>query len=173
MIQVWTDVCHQIFGGWEKKTIWNSDKNVWCIWEMHVLVKKCLWMFTSLKWKDNLFNENTDTPVKKKFGTQQLLKKLIWDTFKPITKDYLDKDATVNSTSYCQLFRHNSSYLLNNLYIYIYIYIYIYEINKTNHYQVWKIEIQRIIWPLSSMFLWFKCFSYIRWLSSSIIYGFP
>ena len=38
---------------------------------------------------------------------------------------FLEKGATVDSASYHQLFRHNSSYLLNDSHIYIYIYIYI------------------------------------------------
>ena len=29
--KAWTEVCHEIFGGWEMKTMWNLQKNVWCV----------------------------------------------------------------------------------------------------------------------------------------------
>ena len=32
VIQAWTEVCHQILGGWELKTMWNWQKNVCCVW---------------------------------------------------------------------------------------------------------------------------------------------
>ena len=36
----------------------------------------------------------------------------------PITIDFFEKGASVNSASYCQLLRQNSPYLLNDLHIY-------------------------------------------------------
>ena len=44
----------------------------------------------------------------------------------PITIDFLEKGATVNSTYYSQLRRQNSPYWMTLIYIYIHIYIYIY-----------------------------------------------
>ena len=84
-----------------------------------------------MEWK------HTDFPVKKKFWAQQSGKKMMltvfWNMKEPITIDFREKAATVNSTSYCQLLRQNSPYLLNDLHAYacvgvcvcIYIYIYI------------------------------------------------
>ena len=43
VIQVWKEVYHEIFGGWEGQTMWNLHKNMWCI-QKHILVKKCLQM---------------------------------------------------------------------------------------------------------------------------------
>ena len=36
VLQAWTEVSHQNFGGWEEQTIWNLQKNVWCIWRSMV-----------------------------------------------------------------------------------------------------------------------------------------
>ena len=55
----------------------------------------------------------------KKFWAEQSVKKVMltvfWDMKGPITIDFLEKDATVNSASYSQLklLRQNSPYLLN------------------------------------------------------------
>ena len=38
----------------------------------------------------------------------------VWNMKGPITIDFLEKGATVNFASYCQLLRHNSPYLLND-----------------------------------------------------------
>ena len=40
----------------------------------------------------------------------------------PVTIDFLHKDTTVNSASYCHFLSKNSLYKLNDLHIYIYIY---------------------------------------------------
>ena len=39
---------------------------------------------------------------------------VFWDMNGPISIDYIEKGATVNSTSYYPLFRQNSSYLLKD-----------------------------------------------------------
>ena len=41
MLEAWTEVCHQIFGGWELQTMGNLQKNVMCT-EKNVLIKKNL-----------------------------------------------------------------------------------------------------------------------------------
>ena len=70
----------------------------------------------------------TDSPVRKKFQAQWLVKKVMltvfWNMKGPIHIDSLEKDATVNSAFYNQLLRQNSSYLLNVTVLYIYIYVY-------------------------------------------------
>ena len=67
----------------------------------------------------------TDSPVKKKFQVQLLIKKVMltdfWDIKGLITIDFLEKGATVKSASYCQLSRQNSPYLFNDPPPYIYI----------------------------------------------------
>ena len=30
-VQTWTEVCHQIYRGREEQTMWNLQKNVWCV----------------------------------------------------------------------------------------------------------------------------------------------
>ena len=60
--------------------------------------------------------------------------RVFWDMKRPITIDFLEKRATVNSISYCHLLRQYSPSLLNDpcvcvcvcVCVYIYIYIYIY-----------------------------------------------
>ena len=39
VLQVRTEVCRRILGGWEVQTMWNFQKNVMCV-EKHVLLKK-------------------------------------------------------------------------------------------------------------------------------------
>ena len=41
MLQAWTEVYHQNFGGWEMQTMLNLQKNVYCE-QRNVLVKKFL-----------------------------------------------------------------------------------------------------------------------------------
>ena len=52
----------------------------------------------SMKWK------STDSPAKKKYRTQWTIKKVVLTAFKdmkkPITTGFLEKGATVKSTSY-------------------------------------------------------------------------
>ena len=31
VLQAWTEICHQIFGGWEVQTMWNLQNNVWYV----------------------------------------------------------------------------------------------------------------------------------------------
>ena len=40
VLQAWTEVCHQIFGGWEVQTMWNLQKNVWYVWKSMFSFKK-------------------------------------------------------------------------------------------------------------------------------------
>ena len=100
--------------------------------EKPVLIKKCLQIGLllepeskrqSLEWK------HIDSPAKKKFRIQHSVKKVMLTVFcdmkGTITIDFLEKDTTVNSTSYCQLLRQKSPYSPNDIRIYIYIYIYI------------------------------------------------
>ena len=72
----------------------------------------------SLSWKDSLWSENTDFLVKKRFWAQLWIKKIVrilfWDMKGPITIDFQEKGASVNSTSYYQLLWQNSPYLLND-----------------------------------------------------------
>ena len=90
-----------------------------------------------VKWK------HTDSPVKKKFQTQQSIKNIMLTVFRDIKGhiiiDFVEKGATVNSASYCLLQRQNSLNLLNDslslslsLYVFLFLflslslYIYIY-----------------------------------------------
>ena len=61
--------------------------------------------------------KRTDFPVKEKFCAQQSVKKVMlivfWDMKGLITIDFLEKSATQNNASYCQLLRKNPTYLLN------------------------------------------------------------
>ena len=36
LLQDWTEIYHQFFGGWEVQTMWNLQKTVWCYMEKHV-----------------------------------------------------------------------------------------------------------------------------------------
>ena len=59
----------------------------------------------------------TDFLVKKKFQPEQsvkVMRTVFWNMIGPITIDFLEKGATVNNISYCQLLRQNSPYLLND-----------------------------------------------------------
>ena len=66
----------------------------------------------SMVWK------STNSLVKKKFRSQQSLKKVTQIIFcfikRLITVDFLEKGETINNLSCCQLFRQNSPYLLND-----------------------------------------------------------
>ena len=65
----------------------------------------------TMKWK------HTDYPLKKRFQTQRGAKKVMLTVFcnmkGPMTIDFVEKGATLNSASHCQLFRQNSPYILN------------------------------------------------------------
>ena len=52
--------------------------------------------------------------LKKKFWMQWSVKKVMLIVFWDITVDFLEKGATVNSASYCQLLKQISPYLLND-----------------------------------------------------------
>ena len=39
VLHTWTEVYHQIFGGWDMQNMWYLP-NVWCV--KYVLVEKCL-----------------------------------------------------------------------------------------------------------------------------------
>ena len=69
----------------------------------------------SMEWKPRLSNKEKaqDAVVNKESNADRLL-----GHKRPITVDFLEKGATVNSASYCQLLGENSPYLLNGSYIY-------------------------------------------------------
>ena len=99
---------------------------------------------------------NTDSPVKKKFRAQLLVKKAMLTVLRDIKNKSrlisLKKKAIVNSASYYQWLRQNTPYSLNessmnflpphflsfslslslSIYIYIYIFGYIYESRGLN-----------------------------------------
>ena len=61
--------------------------------------------------------KHIDSPVKKTFWVLQSVKVILtvfWDMKGPMTIDFIEKGATVNNASYCQLLWKNSPYLLNN-----------------------------------------------------------
>ena len=47
VLQVWTEICHQIFGGWEVKTMWIYQKNVWCAEKLYFIYKLAKHGFTT------------------------------------------------------------------------------------------------------------------------------
>ena len=65
-----------------------------------------------MEWK------HIDFMLKKKFWVQQSVKEVMLTVFLdrkgPITIDFPEKGATVNSASYCQIFQQYSPYLLND-----------------------------------------------------------
>ena len=67
---------------------------------------------TSLSQKDITWNGNTVTAVKKEFRAQRSVKKVMLTVFLNvkgfITKDFLDKGATVDDAPDSQLLWHNS-----------------------------------------------------------------
>ena len=83
---------------------------------------KCLQMvcfFETESKRESMERKHIDSLVKKKFRAQWLVKKIILTVFKDIqgsiTVDFLEKNPTVNSASYCQLLWQNSPYFLNEL----------------------------------------------------------
>ena len=58
-----------------------------------------------------------DFPIKKMFRAPRSLNKVMlsvfWDMKGTITSDFLEKCATVNSSSNCQILEQNSTYVLN------------------------------------------------------------
>ena len=89
--QVWTEVYHQIFGGWK-----FIEECVMCI-EKDVLEKKVFsnrlnigFLLQTLVEKP-IHGIQTDSPVKKKFWVQQLVKVMLtvfWNIKGPITTDF-------------------------------------------------------------------------------------
>ena len=64
-----------------------------------------------IEWK------HTDSPVKKKCRAQWLINIMLtvfWDMKRIVIIDFLEKGATINSDSFCQLLQQNSSYLSND-----------------------------------------------------------
>ena len=110
-VQASTEVCHQIFGGWQMKTMWNLPKNFVMVMEKDVLLKK---MFT------NGLNMGFAIPSLKKTVKEKFLDSVV---NKESHADSLLRhlSTTVHSISYYQFL----SYWINCIYIYIYIYIYI------------------------------------------------
>ena len=98
-----------IFCGWDVQTMWNLQKNMWCM-EKHVLFFKM-----GLPLEARVKKTICGVEAHWLFGKEKILR----------------KSASVNRASNCQLIRKNSAYLLNNL-IYIYIYIYIYIHTQIN-----------------------------------------
>ena len=100
--------------------------------EKHVLAKEIFtiqWKVGLLQWtetkRQSMEWKHTNFPIMKKFWVQWSVKKVMlsvfWDMKELLTIDFLEKVATANSGSYCQLLRQNLPYLLNVIYIYIYI----------------------------------------------------
>ena len=126
MLQVWTEICHQIFGVWEMQTMWNFHKNVWCVWREVCFRQK---LFTNglnmglLLWarvKKIVYGVKTHWLSGKEKVPGIVVSKeghavtIFWDMKEPITIDFLENDASINSACYCQLFWQNSPYLLNS-----------------------------------------------------------
>ena len=105
VLWIWTKVRHQIFGCWEVQTMWNLQKN------MQSVRRNVFYFFKNVyKWA---CVEKTVHGVeihwlssKEKVRAQQSAMKVIlivfWNMKGPITTDFLEKDATVNSASLCQ-----------------------------------------------------------------------
>ena len=112
---------HMIFT--EEYVMWTeSSKNV---------TKRALHGFAtrSLSRKSSLWSRNTDSPVRKKNRAQRTVKKIMLTIFlnmkRPLTMNFLKKDASVNSDSYWQLLKQYFTLFIECLScIYIYIYIY-------------------------------------------------
>ena len=101
MLQAWTEVYHQIFVSWEVQTMWNLQKNLWCVWRKcfvkKVFSKGSTWVCyyepklnrQFIEWKHSNF------PVKKNFWVQQSVKKVmlttLWDMKGAIIIDFLEK----------------------------------------------------------------------------------
>ena len=73
--------------------------------------------------------EHADSSVKKRFQVERSVKTIIrtvfWDMKGTPTIDFLEKGASLNNASYCNLLWQNSPYLLNNRLIYIYDFIFL------------------------------------------------
>ena len=67
--------------------------------------------------RQSMLRKHTDFFGKKKFRAQQSVKKVMltvfWDMKGPITIDFLEKGATVNNASYCQLLKQRLPYLFS------------------------------------------------------------
>ena len=103
-----------------------TEESMMCVVK-HVLVKKCLQMGLPL-WagvENAAYGlEALWLSSKEKWSVKKVMLTEFWDMKGPITIDLLEKGAGVNNSSYCQLLRRNSPYLLTYIYIYIYIVIY-------------------------------------------------
>ena len=121
MLQAWTEVCYQSFGGWQMQTMWNSQKNVWCIQRRMFLSKNVYkWAKHGFAWVEKTVHEVethwlsgkervSGTVVSKEGDANHLLRHE-----STITTDFLEKGPTINSASNCQLSRQNLPYLLND-----------------------------------------------------------
>ena len=55
MLQGWKEVCHQVFEDWEVQTVWNLQKNMWCVCKKNVYNEaKRGFDYTSLSQNDSL-----------------------------------------------------------------------------------------------------------------------
>ena len=112
---------------------------------------------TNLSKKDSSWNCNIFSPKEKKFRVQQSIKKVMQRIFlsmkRPITIDFLEKGATVNSFVLQTQWAKVTLFIEWLLYIYIYIYIYILDNiihDEMAWNRTWKLEVgfKIILFPL-------------------------
>ena len=136
-LYAWTEVWHQIFGGWQVQTMWNVLKNMWFVQRSMFYSKNLYkWVdisFPQLAWtkKSVIERKCIDASVKKIFQPQQFAKKVtlidLCDIKWSVIIDYLEEVEIVYNASQCQLFSQNSTCLLNDPTVCVYASIYIYQ----------------------------------------------
>ena len=126
VVQAWRDTSHQIFPCWEvqiyrtslQKNIWHEQRNMFKSIEYRVYLYESKRQSMCRNWWRSGWEKIPGGAIRNEGHSESLL-----GHKGPITIDFLKKDATVNSVSYCQLLGKKSSlYLLDDPRIYIYIY---------------------------------------------------
>ena len=85
MLQAWTNIYHQIFGGWKVYIMWNLQKNVWSVQRrMFELNNDNKWLIIGLPrraWIEKTVHrleKHTVSSLKKSFGRSGQQRSLCW-----------------------------------------------------------------------------------------------
>ena len=104
IVENWTEIYHQILGSWEVQTIWNLQKNAWCVQKSYEPELKKTAHCVKRYWLMKFWAQRSE---------KKIMLTMFWDMKECITIDLHEKRATVNRYSCCQFLRKNSPYLLN------------------------------------------------------------
>ena len=130
-IQAWKEVYHQIFAVWKVQTIWNWQKNVWCVQRSMFYSTTKKKFMNGLKMPQHAWVGETERKHKGKISGFNVQKRRLYWHSSGTWKDlfYRFPRNRFNSKQ-CFLFPTSSAifpfiHWLTLIYIYIYIYIYI------------------------------------------------